>query len=94
MENLYRKTQTDSGRIRYVETCQWWDGDPKEGIWYVRRSGKTWIADCLSDLPAAWTVAKLMPHRDKICKEIDEVIHRQGYSINDIFEAVCRAVKG
>lgn len=93
-EKLYRKRMTPGGRIVYDEVFQYWNGDPKPGIWYVAKekhgSSYRWLAERLEDLPKARKMAELEPYRDKLCEILSN--NSTPRSINDtvtqIFEAL------
>lgn len=87
MDKLYRRIEYPSGKVRYMEACDFFDivdrVDPSEGIWYVSREkhGRSfrWLVKRLEDLPKARTMAELEPLRDEICMAIMDIklMHRK-----------------
>lgn len=88
MEKLYRKITLPSGRVRYYETEIMDEGNPKEGIWIVRKTsggkGYTWFTDFIDDIPKIKRLAALENHRDEMCKIIIRCIDKPKYTINDV----------
>jgi len=94
MDKLYRKHVLPSGRVRYEETYEWDTGDPAEGLWILRRGGKskTWLADKVGDLPGvkpegAWIAGQL----DVIAEAIRGTSNGSAY---DFAIAVVNALMG
>lgn len=78
MDKLYRRIEYPSGKVRYMEACDFfYTGDPSEGIWYVSREkhGRSfrWLVKRLEDLPKARTLAELEPLRDEVCRAVSGI---------------------
>lgn len=92
---LYRKVIHKSGAVRYEEIFQWDEGDPADGVWYIKKEGGRkfrWITEKLSELPQALAAATLVPHESKIIKELSTLLASKGYTIKDIIDAVAKAI--
>jgi len=94
MEKLYKKITYPSGKVRYEETFQYWNGDPSDGIWYIKKekSGRHyhWICKRLSDLPKAKKIAELEPYRNDILEILENQALSEYDVVTKIFELLAK----
>jgi len=92
-EQLYYKRVTPGGRTVYDPVFTQWEGDPADGIWYVKKEkgwqSFRWICERLEDLPQARKLAELEPYRDEIARRIGTLL---GRSLNDIITIAFRVL--
>lgn len=77
-EQLYRKVEDENGNIEYIPAIDSiFYGEPKEGIWLIRkdRNGRisSWISSKVAELPEVIRAAQLEPLKSEMARRLHEM---------------------
>lgn len=93
MEQLYRKREYSSGKVRYEPVHQWNFGDPADGIWFVFKNGFRWITEKIEDIPNPTLRFQLEQYRDAVCQKLIR-LSEEAKSVDQVVTEIFKVLEG